>query len=419
MLELSFSDQLCSVWGRCGYHWGRNSMTPDSHLLNRYATDRDEAAFAELVQRHLNHVYSTALRLVGGDVHLAEDVAQAVFSELARKASSLSDRPVLSGWLHTTARFMAAKVVRTEQRRRQREQTALTMPAHSASEPGWDQIRAFLDDSIGELSDPERDAVMLRYFEKKLLIEVGLALGISEDAARMRVGRAVEKLRQQLATRGIVSSAAALAKLLAAEGSAQAPLSLCSRVCLRVVGELGHGHSRPVSLRAVRRVGILGSVVLTLLIIMVVQRLGRTPLGRGRNAAEPAHDVAAVGRVRPADWLLTRQHSDAARNAIITVVADSSEQPIANATVRVQFVGPANTSETREAMTDVTGSVYVYEPKDPAKHGRASIHILAEGYVPISIRLHDRIPPCYRFGSIGRVPLPVESWTSTEPELQA
>jgi RNA polymerase sigma factor (sigma-70 family) len=179
-------------------------MTPDSELLTRYTTERDDSAFAELVHRHLGHVYSTALRLVGGDAHLAEDVAQTVFTELARKAAALCDRPVLSGWLHTTARFSASKVVRAEQRRRQRHQSTLTMPSNSSpsSEPDWDQVRAFLDDTIGELSDPERDALMLRYFEKKPLGEVGAALGVSEDAARMRVDRAVDKLRVRLALRG-------------------------------------------------------------------------------------------------------------------------------------------------------------------------------------------------------------------------
>ena len=84
----------------------------------------------------------TALRLVGGDVHLAEDVAQAVFTDLARKAGSLRGHATLSGWLHTSARFSAANVVRAEQRRRQREQTALTMPSNStaSSEPDWDLV---------------------------------------------------------------------------------------------------------------------------------------------------------------------------------------------------------------------------------------------------------------------------------------
>ena len=113
-------------------------MTSDIELLNRYATQRDEAAFAELVRRHLDHVYSTAQRLLGGDAQLAEDVTQTVFTDLARKARSLRRHASLSGWLHTSARFAAAKVVRGEQRRRQREQTALTMPATSATPaPQW------------------------------------------------------------------------------------------------------------------------------------------------------------------------------------------------------------------------------------------------------------------------------------------
>jgi RNA polymerase sigma factor (sigma-70 family) len=207
-------------------------MTPDFALLTRYAAEQDEAVFADLVHRHLDHVYSTALRLVGGDVHLAEDVAQAVFTDLARKAGSLQGHATLSGWLHTSARFAAANVVRTEQRRRQREQTALTMPSNStaSSEPDWDQVRDFLDDSIGELSDPERDALMLRYFEKKPLAEVGAALGVSEDAARMRVDRATDKLRTRLALRGITSTAAALSTVLAQNLVETAPAALGFRI---------------------------------------------------------------------------------------------------------------------------------------------------------------------------------------------
>src|SRR5437867_3848232 len=102
-------------------------MRADTELLERYAQSRDEAAFAELVRRHLNHVYSAALRLVGGDTHLAEDVAQMVFADLARKAERLVECRALSGWLHTSARFAAANVVRSEQRRRQREQIVAPM----------------------------------------------------------------------------------------------------------------------------------------------------------------------------------------------------------------------------------------------------------------------------------------------------
>src|SRR3954464_4829562 len=106
-------------------------MMPDIELLTRYAREREGAGFGELVRRHLDHVHSTALRLVGGDSHLAEDVAQAVFSDLARKASSLRHFRALSGWPHQSARFAAAKLVRSEQRRRQREQASISMPSHA------------------------------------------------------------------------------------------------------------------------------------------------------------------------------------------------------------------------------------------------------------------------------------------------
>src|SRR5512147_1381624 len=97
-------------------------MTPDAQLLHDYATTNSQEAFGELVRRHVNLVYSTALRQVGGDTYLAKDVAQTVFTDLARKAHSLSRRPTLSGWLYTSARFAAAKAVRAEQRRRGREE---------------------------------------------------------------------------------------------------------------------------------------------------------------------------------------------------------------------------------------------------------------------------------------------------------
>src|SRR5438067_612300 len=178
----------------------------DIELLTRYARQRDEAAFAELVRRHLDHVHSAALRLVAGDSHLAEDVAQAVFCDLARKASSLGHLRALSGWLHQSARFAAAKLVRSEQRRRHREQASIAMPS-DAPDPDWSELRPIIDDTLAELAESERGALLLRFFEKKPFVEVGAVLGISEDAARMRIERALEKLRARLAARGLLSSA--------------------------------------------------------------------------------------------------------------------------------------------------------------------------------------------------------------------
>src|SRR5664279_357678 len=136
-------------------------MTPDSELLARFARTNSEDAFAELVKRHVNLVYSAALRQVNGDAHLAQDVAQTVFADLARKAASLSRREVLTGWLYTSAHFAAAKIVRTETRRRDREEKFMREPIHeTAPEPDWEKIRPALDDAMHELKETDREAVL-------------------------------------------------------------------------------------------------------------------------------------------------------------------------------------------------------------------------------------------------------------------
>src|ERR1035437_9241347 len=122
-------------------------MTPDSELLARFARTNAEDAFAELVKRHVNLVYSAALRQVAGDAHLAQDVAQTVFTDLARKAGALARRESLTGWLYTSAQFAAAKIVRTETRRRDREEIFMREPTHeSAPETDWETLCPTLDE---------------------------------------------------------------------------------------------------------------------------------------------------------------------------------------------------------------------------------------------------------------------------------
>ena len=208
-------------------------MSDDAALLRRYAEDRSEAAFAELVRRHLNLVYAVALRQCGGDAHLAQDVAQRVFTDLARKAAALASRPVLSGWLHRATQFAATDVVRAERRRRIREQEAHAMQEltrHPGAEPDWDRLRPVLDQAVNELGERDRDAVMLRFYEGRAFADIGVALRLSEDAARMRVDRALDKLRGSLAKRGVTSTAAALAAVLADQAGVAAPAGLAATV---------------------------------------------------------------------------------------------------------------------------------------------------------------------------------------------
>src|SRR6266481_2315638 len=166
------------------------AITDDARLLNRFVKGGEEAAFRELVGRQFGLVYSVALRQLNGDTHLAQDVAQTVFTDLARKARFLSSNVVLSGWLYEAARFAANNLIRNEQRRRVREQEASAMHELSpASNPDWEQLHPVLDSAMGQLSAKDRNAVLLRFFEDKSFRTVGAALGISEDAAQKRVTR--------------------------------------------------------------------------------------------------------------------------------------------------------------------------------------------------------------------------------------
>jgi|GEM_PF-1482166 len=208
-------------------------MSDDGELLRRYVEQNSEQAFAELVNRHLGLVYYAALRQTGGNAHCAQDVAQTVFVDLARKAKSLRNRPVLAGWLYTSTRYAASKLVRSEQRRQAREEDAQLIDeisANSSSSGDGNQLRTFIDDALYALSERDREAVLLRFFEGKAFAEVGAKLSVSEDAARVRVDRALDKLRTSLSRRGLTSTSVALAALLVNEARASAPPGLAVKI---------------------------------------------------------------------------------------------------------------------------------------------------------------------------------------------
>jgi RNA polymerase sigma factor (sigma-70 family) len=195
--------------------------------LRDYTERRSEPAFAELVRRHVDFVYSAALRMVR-DAHLAEDVTQGAFVALAQNARQLMDRPVLSGWLHRTAQNLAANTVRSDVRRRAREQEVAAMNELLAPEPDtvWEHIAPLLDAALGELNEADRDALLLRYFERKSAPEMAEILSVSEDAAQKRVSRAVERLREFFSKRNVTIGASGLVVLISANAVQSAPLGL-------------------------------------------------------------------------------------------------------------------------------------------------------------------------------------------------
>jgi RNA polymerase sigma factor (sigma-70 family) len=202
----------------------------DTELVREYALRSSETAFATLVSRHLDMVYATALRHVGNH-HQAQEIAQAVFVILARKARSLGPKTVLAGWLFQTARLTAANYKRAEIRRARREQEA-----YMQSNPGEDsgeacrQIIPLLNELVGSLREKERNAIVLRFLQGKEYKEVAAAMGGSEAAAQMRVTRALEKLRGMFAKRGVAVTAVALGGMISACATQAAPLGLAAKV---------------------------------------------------------------------------------------------------------------------------------------------------------------------------------------------
>jgi RNA polymerase sigma factor (sigma-70 family) len=208
-------------------------MTDDADLLRQYASEGSERAFEELVRRHLALVYSAALRQLGGDEAMAKDVAQTVFIDLARKARSLLDRELLTGWLYVSTRLAVSNSVRAESRRRSREGIAVGMQ-ENVSMPSSDadraELRQVLDEAMSQLEPEDRNAVLLRFFQGRALKEVGMALGISEDAARMRVNRSLGRLHLLLNRRGLAVSATALGAVLVAETVTAVPQGLAASI---------------------------------------------------------------------------------------------------------------------------------------------------------------------------------------------
>lgn len=223
--------------------------TDDAILVRAYAEQGSEQAFTTLVSRHLNLVYSVALRKTGNP-HSAEEVTQAVFIIFARKARALRNARALSSWFYQTTRFAAANYVRSELRRRRREQEAYMQALAYPPEPDpWPQIAPLIEDAVGSLSEADRAAILLRFFESRSLDEVAATLGVSPEAAKKRVARAVERLRVFFGKRGAVLPAVLIISALGANAVQAAPAGLAASTSTAAL----HGASGAVSAAALAK----------------------------------------------------------------------------------------------------------------------------------------------------------------------
>ena len=311
----------------------------DNELLGEYVRNKSDQAFALLVARHANLVYSVALRHVANS-HEAEDITQVVFLLLAKKAGSLSPKTILSGWLYRTAQLTAANYLRMENRRQRREQEVHMQSLMNESEPDvWAQIAPVLDVAMVGLGERERQAVVLRFFDGKSLKEVGGALGTSEGAAQKSVERALKRLRHFFTKRGITLSAATLMSVLSINSVQAAPAGFAESIATAVVTK-GVAVSGPLMVlmkstlkimtwlkiktavvASVSAILIAGTATVTVVQIQKIIAISARPSDLGDVGALPPSNVLQPQRIQPSQ--LEKQYSADALTAMVNDKGDA------------------------------------------------------------------------------------------------
>ena len=354
----------------------------DERLIREYCLQDNQQAFAELVRRHAGLVYGTALRHVG-DPFVAEDICQKTFCALATRMSSIKKPAQLPSWLYQTARRLAAMHVRSDKRRVARERLAANMnPNDPATNESWENIEPLLNQGLDNLVEKDRAAILLRFFRGLSMSEVADRLGTSEAAAKMRVGRAVERLRTFFSQHGIACSAAALLVLLEKNASAQPPASVLSSV----LNELARSekaspaapHASTAGLRWQLGLSLGVGVALLGLIIVSSGKLWRTLKPVATRSTEVAGPVPTGV---PAPTQSPVKEKPALLNQLQLTVLDEKSSPLFGVRVIVSNLG----KPLGEAVTDVNGHCEL--PRLMSKEGDFYYKIRAQcdGYATMNV----------------------------------
>jgi RNA polymerase sigma factor (sigma-70 family) len=375
-------------------------MIEDTELLRRYAEEHSESAFTELVKRRLGLVYAVALRQTGGDAHRAHDIAQTVFTHLARQASSLARQPVLAGWLYRSAQFAASDAMRTERRRQVREHEAHTMNeilSEDRSAGNWDKLRPDLDQVLSELDEPDRDALVLRFFDDRPLADVGAKLSLTENAARMRVQRALEKVRTRLARRGVTSTTAALAGVLTGQAGAAAPAAIVASVSsAALAGAASSGALVTATglLKIMSTTKIITAAAVVALVglagyeFAVIQKMKESAASLDRERVQMARDIAALKREIEAGKASRAAPSTGAASGVTS--SKSSDQRDRGSTAAPDATPPNPADPQKPASPLAPDEVRVLTVASAMKAAMDAYHAAHGGQEPPN--LHALIP---------------------------
>ncbi len=365
-----------------------------SALLKNYRRTGSEADFESLLRHYTNLVYSIAQRRLA-DQSLAEEVAQMVFIRLARSPPNLRHDGELASWLHKTAVHMAIDVWRSETRRRTREQQSVATQMLTTDEAKlWQDITPHLDEALNQLVEEDREAVFLRFFERKPMRDIGDLLGVSEDAAKMRVRRALNRLRAQLGSHGITCGAAALGQCVADRSVEAAPASLAGRLV-----STSHAAVRTHT-SSLLPIGILKVRAIAMMVLAVVLIFAT----RTRRAAEG--ELASVIEVQePTVPDQPSAHSQRASSSAPTasvsmlekirvlfhVLASDTGQKLAGAEVRAAYFYAGGRGEGHNLLTDQNGVAAIPKANEGGDPGM-NVFVSFAGYVPVAIRMERNAP---------------------------
>lgn len=367
-------------------------MNETRELLREFGKTGSDTAFKELVRRYIDLVYSVAVRRVRGDAHRAEDVVQTVFTDLARKAGSLPEEVMLGGWLHRHCCFVASNMMRAEFRRQAREQEAAQMQSlESGYDAAWDEMAPVVDEAIQELEEPDRDALVLRYYERRDLRAVGGVLGISEDAAQKRVSRALEKLRGVLAQRGVAAGGAGLGGLLASHSVVAAPAGWAARASAAALEGAGTKAGLLAGLAALLGTGagkLAAGIALVLLLCGIAAWKGAPgsaeispeeggapeQMERAASAGGQAAGAAGFVSAEPAAGILPETEEPPLR---VSIVAADSGKPVPNIPVEYRQRASGKRS-VQNLVSDAFGVLEVSIPRETVE--RVEITTRLEGF---------------------------------------